>query len=147
MNRMTFALLAPLVLIGCGDDDPSGPSAEELAGIYEATQIVYFEDGTQRNLLEEGAFFDITLHAQGVTEGELFIPAIGGGSPLTGDLAGTWSADGTTITFEQTVPTFVDHLPFIWDEDDGGVLGTSIYTEDGRLDIRLTRTGFPAPEV
>ena len=139
-NRLPYPLLVVVFLMAtCGDDDPSGPSPEEIAGSYEATALLFSDGEDQRNLLQEGAFVDITMHADGTTEGDLFIPALTGGAPLQADLAGTWEVERDLVTFHPDAGTLLSDAPFLWGGD--GVLGTRFYTEDGVLDLTLTRTG------
>lgn len=138
-HRATYALLTLLAIAGCGDDDPSGPSPEEIAGSYEATALLFSDGEDQRNLLQEGAFVDITIHADGITEGDLFIPALAGGAPLQADLTGTWEVEGDLVTFHPDAGTLLSDAPFLWGGD--GVLGTRFYTNEGVLDLTLTRTG------
>ena len=136
-TKRLVLLIATLVIPGCGGDDPSGPSPEDVAGVYQAVELTYWSDDDERNLLHEGAFIDITLHADGTTEGGMYVPALEGGSPLTGDLQGTWHIDGDRIDFDHATATFIRDTPFVWGGD--GVLGTRIYTADGVLDVTLSR--------
>lgn len=137
-NRVRYPLLVVVCLIGaCGDDGPSGPSPEEIAGSYEADVLIFRDDGDTRNLLEEGAFVDVTLHEDGTTEGEFYIPALTGGADLSGSLNGTWELDGDIVMFQHSPGSFMSDAPFMW--GGGGVLGTRFYLADGVLDLTLSR--------
>lgn len=98
---------------GCGDDAFS-PTAESVAGSYSASEFTATSDelGTF-DLLAVGAEVTVTLAADGTTTGRLFVP--GGAednSDLDADLTGTWTLDGSTVTFSQTADTFIRDAPF-----------------------------------
>ncbi|HEX6588633.1 MAG TPA: hypothetical protein VF039_06395 [Longimicrobiales bacterium] len=136
-TRAIPALLALLALAACDDEGPAGPSVDDVAGVYEAVEIRFVDEDVDRNLLQEGAFIDLTLHDDGVSEGDVYIPALTGGAPLTGDLDGAWEIDGTTIRLAGVSATFLRDVPFAWDDD--GLLRARFFTAEGRLDITLSR--------
>ncbi len=53
------------------------------------------------------------LAADGTTTGRLFVPGgAEGGGDLDADLTGTWTLDGSTVTFSQTADTFIRDATF-----------------------------------
>jgi hypothetical protein len=56
---------------------------------------------------------DIVLNQDGTTTGRVFAPGLDqGGQDLDVDLAGTWTLQGETVTFDQAGNTFIRDIPF-----------------------------------
>ena len=112
-NRLACALLLSAAsLIAC-DDDPTGPSVDDVAGVYHATEF-RFRDGdvTSGHMVEEGATVDLTLHADGTSSGSMFIP----GEDLI-DLEGTWEIDGSNVEIDVDANPYVPSISFEWSDD------------------------------
>lgn len=108
---------AALAVMAACSDDPAGP-LDAVAGSYEAVDWLITTDTDSWDLLEGGGHLRITLHADGTTTGEYFIPA--GVSPAPGrqppdggeedrrvDLAGTWTLEGEVVTFDHPTDTYL----------------------------------------
>ncbi len=88
-----------LSLFACGGDSFS-PTEETVAGSYSAATFT----------ATSGA---VTLAADGTTTGRLLVPGSGEvGEDLDENLTGTWTLDGSTVTFSQTADTFIRDAPF-----------------------------------
>jgi hypothetical protein len=111
------ALTLTIALAACGDDNFS-PTVETVAGSYTASTFTYETAAGTTDLLALGAVVSIDLAADGTTTGEIFVEEGGeGGGDLAESLAGTWTLDGSTVTFDQTADTFIRDLEFTVDED------------------------------
>jgi hypothetical protein len=109
----TVVLGMAAILAGCGDDDGFSPTVETVAGSYSAASFTLGSPAGTIDLLALGSVVTVTLDADGSTTGQLFVP--GGaedGGDLDADLTGTWSLDGTTVTFNQTADTFIRDAQF-----------------------------------
>jgi hypothetical protein len=101
-----------LGLLSCGDDGFS-PTAESVAGTYQATTFTFNGGSGTTDLLADGASVTITLAPNGTTSGRMFVPGVGAeGGDLDADLAGTWMLSGATVTFGQAADTFMRDVPF-----------------------------------
>jgi hypothetical protein len=119
-TRLTGAVALGLVvaLAGCGDDSFS-PNVENVAGAYSATTFTLTTSSGTIDLLAIGSEISITLESDGTTTGSLFIPDLGeGGSDVEGDLTGTWTLSGSTVTFDQPgADTFIRDIEFTAERD------------------------------
>jgi hypothetical protein len=111
-------LVLALVLGGCGDDDNFSPTIETVAGSYSAaTFTVTTAEGTL-DLLAQGSHVTLNLATDGTTTGQLFIPGGGeDGEDFDADLTGTWTLNGSTVTFDQAADTFFRDVEFAADRD------------------------------
>jgi hypothetical protein len=116
MYRPTLKLLPILMLLtlSCGGDDPPfTPTLESVAGSYQASSLTGTQSGITVNLLSLGASVAIVLNENGTTTGRVFAPGLDdGGQDLDVDLAGTWSLQGETVTFNQAGDSFIRDVPF-----------------------------------
>ena len=72
-----------------------------------------FDRTVMDDWLARGAFLDLTINADGVVEGQLFIPdGQANGTPLNADMFGSWSLKGSTVRFSQAADTFVRDMGF-----------------------------------
>ena len=95
-------------LSGCGSDGPTGANRDAVVGAYHATAFSVTEQGSTRDLLQEGGAIVLTLAADNTTSGEAVIPpASGSGEPTVQDLTGTWSLSGSTVSLSLTADTFL----------------------------------------
>ena len=137
-SATALSLLAAVTLGACGDDGPTLPAA--TSGAYEATRFIVTEGGADVDVLAAGGYLDIVLTPRGVTAGTLFLPdVISGEGNVEFDLAGTWTQRGNTVTFRNSVDTFVRDMPFV-------VQGTTALVGDATFDgtrVRLTLTKIP----
>ncbi len=110
------SLALTITLAACGDD--FSPTVENVAGSYSASTFTYRTDAGTTDLLAAGAVVSIDLAEDGTTTGEIFVEDGGeGGGDLEADLAGTWTLEGSTVTFDQAADTFIRDLEFTADED------------------------------
>ena len=112
LGRMAVFGLA-VIFAGCGDDDGFSPTVENVAGSYSAASFTLSSPVGTIDLLALGSTVDVTLAPDGSTTGRLFVP--GGaedGGDLEADLTGTWTLDGSTVTFNQTADTFIRDAEF-----------------------------------
>lgn len=110
------AAAVALAAIAACSDEPAGPM-DAFAGSYDAVEWIITTDTDSWDLLEGGGHLRITLHADGSTEGELFIPA--GVAPAPGRqppdgpvdervaLAGTWTLEGDVVRFDHPTDTYL----------------------------------------
>jgi hypothetical protein len=70
------------------------------------------------DLLATGSEISVTLAPDGTTTGRLFIPDVGeGGTDVEGDLTGTWTLSGSTVTFDQAADRFIRDVEFTAERD------------------------------
>ena len=114
MIRWSAALGLALALAGCGDDDDGfTPTEDEVAGTYTATTFTAESSVGELDLLALGASVTATLDPDGTTTGRLFVPDLTGeGADVDEDLAGTWTLNGTTVTFNQTATSIISDVDF-----------------------------------
>ena len=114
--RRSGSKLVTLMLfltISCGGDEPFSPTVQNVAGSYQASSLTGTQSGITVNLLSLGATVAIVLNENGTTTGRVFAPGLDeGGQDLDVDLAGTWTLQGETVTFNQTGDTFIRDIPF-----------------------------------
>ncbi len=109
----TVLLGLAVVLAGCGDDDGFSPTVETVAGSYSAASFTLGSPAGTIDLLALGSVVTVTLAPDGSTSGQLLVP--GGaedGGDLDADLTGTWTLDGSTVTFNQAADTFIRDAEF-----------------------------------
>lgn len=115
MHRSALTLVPMIVLLtlSCGGDDSFSPTVENVAGSYQASTLTGTQSGITVNLLSLGATVAIVLNEDGTTTGRVFAPGLDeGGQDLDVDLAGTWTLQGETVTFNQTGDSFIRDVPF-----------------------------------
>jgi len=118
--QLLLSILMVIAANACGDDSGTGPSMQSVAGSYTASSFTVTESGNTTDVLALGASIDVTLNRNGTTTGNFFLP--GGeedGSDFNADLSGTWSLNGTTVSFSHSANTFLPEVPF---EVDGETL-------------------------
>ena len=103
-----------LLMLSCGgDDEPFSPTVQDVAGSYQASSLTGTQSGITVNLLSLGATVEIELNENGTTTGRVFAPGLdAGGQDLDVDLAGTWTLQGETVTFNPTSNSFIGDIPF-----------------------------------
>ena len=138
-----------LALAGCSEN-PSGPESREeamarLAGDYTASgafgAIVFTTttDGETIDWLDEGAFLQIRLTADGATSGRVFVPGVDeDGGDFDEDLTGTWELIDDEIFFEHDADTFIRDMPF--EVDGNRLIGDRTFEADEvRVQVELVR--------
>jgi hypothetical protein len=111
--RAIVAVTLALALGSCGGEDTFSPTVESVAGSYTASSLTLVSSVGTTDLLALGSTVAISLDANGITSGRLFVP--GGdddGSDLDVDLAGTWTLSGSTVTFNQPGDSFIREVEF-----------------------------------
>ncbi len=110
---MVLPVILVLTLSCGGDDSPFSPTVETVAGSYQASSLTGTQSGITVNLLSLGATVAIVLNTDGTTTGRIFAPGLDeGGQDLDVDLAGTWTLQGETVTFNHPGDTFIRDIPF-----------------------------------
>lgn len=107
-----LALAAAATLAACSDDDPAGPTSEEVAGSYVATTFTITSGGGVVDLLESGSTLELTLDADGTTAGRLFIPDLDAEGDFDVDLTGTFVIRGDRIEITTGEDVFIDDVDF-----------------------------------
>jgi hypothetical protein len=141
MTRSVRALFVAAALLApaCGDDEtPFSPSVETVSGSYAATSLTATAGGITVNLLQLGGSLTLVLNQDGTTTGRLFAPGLGvNGEDIDQDLAGTWTLDGSTVTFDHPGNTFIRDVPFTAERD--RLRAESIF-EGATIRATLTKT-------
>src|SRR5215210_6896544 len=110
---LKLVLFFLLLTLACGGDDSFSPTVENVAGTYQASTLTATQSGITVNLLSLGGTVDIVLNQDGTTTGRVFAPGLDqGGQDLDVDLAGTWTLQGETVTFDHAGDTFIRDIPF-----------------------------------
>lgn len=127
-------LVSGLLVSSAGCDDPLTPE-ERVAGRYEATTLVATQGGVSFDALAAGADIEVTLHADGTTNGLFFAPgADDDGSDLSADLTGTWSLvdGGRAVRLSHASDTFLRDVDLL-------VQGNTLVSNQGGVQLVLTR--------
>lgn len=132
MERLFILLSVAIVTLtsmSCADD--------LVAGDYVATRFV-FSGAESGDFLADGGSIRITL-VDGNTSGTMIAPASQSesGSEESFDLSGTYTVDGTTVTFDHVEDTFIRDAILTFA---GGALSTMVTFSGTTLDVVLTRT-------
>jgi hypothetical protein len=116
--RAASVLALTTVFVGCSDDDSFSPTVENVAGSYSAATFTVTTSAGTVDLLALGSQVAVNLAADGTTTGQLFVPNGGeDGEDLEADLAGTWTLEGSVVTFNQTADTFIRDAEFTASQD------------------------------
>jgi len=114
LHRASVALacLFALTVAACDKNDVVGPSRQDVAGTYVATQLLTTTGGVKTDQLAAGASITLVLNADGRTTGRLFVPA--STTPQVDlPLDGTWDFSGPTdIDLTSTADTFLRDMVF-----------------------------------
>jgi hypothetical protein len=114
LQRASAALACALALTiaACGDNGPSVPTQQSVAGTYMATTFLATTGGVTTNLLTSGATVTLILGVDGTTSGRLFIPA--SVTPQVDvPLTGTWAFfNATDIDLSSNSDTFLRDMLF-----------------------------------
>jgi len=117
--RPAITLGMVLLLAACGDEGSFSPTVENVAGTYSASSFTLGTAAGTIDLLALGSSVSVTLAADGTTTGQLFVPdGAEGGGDLDADLTGTWTLEGSTVTFNQTADTFIRDAQFTASRDE-----------------------------
>lgn len=102
-----------VALASCGADDDFSPTVDTVAGTYSAATFTVTSPAGTINLLASGSTVAVTLAPDGTTAGHLFVPGGGeNGEDVDADLTGTWTLNGSTVTFSQSADTFIRDVEF-----------------------------------
>lgn len=126
-----------LLLSGCGDN-PNDPTQQIVAGSYTATALSVTRSNTTVEMLEAGAFIEITLTTQGQTTGRLVTPAEFSESGQTEEdnLSGTWTLNGDKVRFSHAADTYLRDTEF---RVDGNILVGELRNSGISIRTVLTR--------
>lgn len=140
LNRLVRGgLVAASLSLAAACGDSFEPTADNVAGVYTATTFRGEVDGVDRDFLDEGSTFTITLAANGTTTGRLFVPdGNEDGSDLDESLVGTWAldAEASEVTFTQSADTFIRNMTFTASEDE--LEGNETFT-DSTIEVELEK--------
>lgn len=138
MQRMLrlAAAVSIFAIVACSNS--FSPTTDNVAGTYVATTLKTTAPSSGGiNQLSAGVTLTMTLHANGTVTGALVVPqSQQNPTPLTADLAGTWSLSSGKVTFSQSADTFVRNLSFTANKNDLSVDDTVANT---RYQVTLTR--------
>jgi hypothetical protein len=112
-RRKTRSILhagLPVLLLACGSS--TAPAANSVAGGYIPLVWVTTGGTGQTSELEAGSTLSLTLHANGLTSGQLHIAATASRPVFDADMSGSWTQNGSTISISQSIDTFVQHTSF-----------------------------------
>ena len=122
MRGLWAALAAIAVAAGCSGD-ASGPGTSP-AGAYEAVDWTIVSATASYDILALGGHLAITLHTDGTTDGEFYIPA--GASPEPQEqrvsMVGSWRLEDGVVRFTMEGDTYVRFVDW---KPDGRTLSTT----------------------
>jgi hypothetical protein len=118
-------------IVACSESTP--PSIATVAGAYSATAFSTTTSGTTTNQIARGSSVFLVLSVQGTVTGSLVMPDEG----LDEDMAGSWTLDGSTVSFSQNADTFVRDMDFTVNSN-GTLTGDQTFGST-RIQITLTR--------
>jgi hypothetical protein len=118
-------------IVACSEG--TSPTMAGVAGAYSASVFTTTTSGTTTNEIARGSSLTLLLSAQGTVTGSLVIPADG----VDEDMAGTWSLNGSTVTFNQSADTFVRDMDFTFGSN-GTLTGDQTFGST-RVQITLIR--------
>lgn len=113
-STKVFPILAIVTLAAaCGEHDiTSSLLVNGPVGAYSSI-ILYSTSVSDPSIKQPNSgSFTINLAADGTTTGHLHLDAFNGNPAVDADMAGTWTRNGNTITFDQAADTFVRNTDF-----------------------------------
>jgi hypothetical protein len=141
-HQLKTLLMVSLALASaaCGGDSTSPPSA--IVGTYTAIQWQTTGNSGSTNQLVIGSTLQISLSADGSTSGHMHVAASNGQPATDFDLAGHWTASGSTVDFTQVEDNFLADMIFTLDpisNDAWDLVGDASFP-GSRVELRLRRT-------
>ena len=132
-------LLAGFLGSSCTDAACACSPTETVIGTYHATRLRFTPNGqATTDALAGGATITLTLSSGGTTSGSFFVPAsLNAGTQVTFDLAGTYQATGSNVSFAHSADTFIRDVPWTWN---GSTLATTATAGGTQYDVILTRS-------
>ena len=113
LKHLTTSALALILIAGCGDD-ATGVDADDIAGTWTATAIVFTQTAapmTVVDIVDEGASLTLLLGADGSYTFTFT-------SPDENEVeTGTYSVSGSTITLTETGSTQIETFEISRDEN------------------------------
>jgi hypothetical protein len=103
VRRISALAFTGALLLGgaCSDDDPTGPSAAQVVGTYNATKFTATGGGIAINVLEQGGSLTMTFAANGTVTGHVTLPGDGIDEDVDEDFAGRWKIDDGEVEIEE----------------------------------------------
>jgi hypothetical protein len=117
-------------IVACSEG--TSPTMAGVAGAYTVTAFTTTTSGQTTNELAQGASLTLVLSAQGTVTGSLIIPA----ESVDENMAGSWTLNGSTVTFSQAADTFVRDMDFT--VGSGTLAGDETFGST-RVQVTLTR--------
>lgn len=143
-HRTLLPLVVVALVAACDDDDdPAGPDRGAIVGGYQASEFRIDFGATERDLLEEGGYIHLELHANGAMEATVFAPeADEGNEDLLVDVTGTWELDDDVVQLDHDEDFFLRDIDFVFDEDDFTLQGSCC--SDPQIFVTLESLPVPA---
>jgi hypothetical protein len=137
LKHLTTSALALILIAGCGDD-ATGVDADDIAGTWTATAIVFTQTAapmTVVDIVDEGASLTLLLGADGSYTFTFT-------SPDENEVeTGTYSVSGSTITLTETGSTQIETFEISRDEN------TMTLTDDDMFEFDEQEGDEPATLV
>ena len=114
--RSVAALIVGLLLVGACDRAPTGPTPDDIPGLWlpERLELVLHGD-TVDLLASKYSHFRLQLFEDGLVLGRLIVPDwFAEGRSLDADMKGAWTLQGRRLRLEQSWDTFVRDLDLRW---------------------------------
>ena len=139
VRRISVLAFSGAVLLGaaCSDDDPTGPSAKQVAGSYVATKFTASGQGVDIDVLAQGGSLSMTFAANGTLTGHVTVPGTGIEDDVDEDFSGEWKIDGGEVEIEElSSDSVVEDLKF-------SVVGNTLVADrtidNVRVQVTLTK--------
>lgn len=141
VRRISALAFTGTLLLGaaCSDDDndPTGPSAAEVAGTYVATKFTASGPGVDVDVLDQGGSLRMTFAANGTVTGHVTVPGDGIEDDVDEDFSGEWKIDDGEVEIEElSSDNVVEDLKF-------SVVGNTLVADrtidNVRVQVTLTK--------
>ena len=100
LRNLTFSTLALVLMAGCGDDDGTGVEADDIAGTWTATSMLFTQTAAPNAqvdvVVDEGAVVTLVLRADGTYTFTFVL------DPENESDTGTYTTSGSTLTIDPT---------------------------------------------
>lgn len=135
MKRWTLLLM--VLVMGLTACNTTTDNSDPLEGSYSATLFRITPSGeSEVDVLANGGRLTMTISETNTTTGSLIVPSsVDGG--ITASMTGTAVLSGSTVTFQQTVDTFVSDLT--WTRTPSGLTVSNQLLDGSLYTITLSR--------
>ena len=112
LTKLSPIFFAAALTAACGESGITSLKHDGPVGPYAAI-ILYSTSAADPSIKQPNSGgFTINLAADGSTTGHLHLDAFNGAPAVDADMAGTWTQNGNTVTFDQAADTFVRNMSF-----------------------------------